>query len=153
MNIFSSGYFIPLRLCDLSISCIRTASLQSRSAFLVYLGGAYRQSLGNHFSLYYWYLYFDILPPFIFVISMFNIIAHRLFIGSLQCLCASWPPLCFSTSFLFIPHANFLHIFPLYPCVHPYVLHHPSPYVWRALYLEVHIYLEVYICLEGSSLV
>ena len=60
---------------------------------------------------------------------------------------------------LFIPHAYFLHIFPLYPCVPPYVLHHPSPYVWRALYfeghlyLEVHIYLEGYICLEGSSLV
>jgi hypothetical protein len=28
-----------------------------------------------------------------------------------------------------------------------------TPYVWRALYLEVHIYLEAYICLEGSSLV
>jgi O-antigen/teichoic acid export membrane protein len=38
VNIFSSGYFVPLRLCDLSISCIRTAPLQSRNALLVYLG-------------------------------------------------------------------------------------------------------------------
>jgi hypothetical protein len=47
----------------------------------------------------------------------------------------------------------YLLIFPLYPCVHPYVLHHPSPYVWRALHLEGHLYLEDHICLEGSSLV
>ena len=51
VNIFSSGYFVPLRLCDLSISCIRTAPLQSRNALLVYLGGAYRESLGDYFSL------------------------------------------------------------------------------------------------------
>jgi hypothetical protein len=39
------------QLCDLSISCIRTASLQSRNDLLVYLGGAYRESLGDYFSL------------------------------------------------------------------------------------------------------
>jgi len=97
-----------------------------------------------------------ILPPFIFVISMFDIIAHRLFIGSVQCLCASW--LCilclysvfFHLLFLFIPHAYFLRIFSLYLCMHPYVLHHPTPSVWRDLYLEGHIYLEEHIYLEGS---
>ena len=49
------------------------------------------------------YLYFAILPPFIFVISMFDILAHRLFIGSVQCLCASCLcTLCFSTSSFFL---------------------------------------------------
>ena len=51
VNIFSYGYFIPLRLCDLSISWIRTVPLKSRNALLVYLGGAYRESLGDYFSL------------------------------------------------------------------------------------------------------
>jgi len=32
---------------------------------------------------------FNPLMEIIFVISMFDILAHRLFIGSVQCLCAS----------------------------------------------------------------
>jgi hypothetical protein len=32
----------------------------------------------------------------------------------------------------------------------PYVLHHPLPSVWRALYLEGPIYLAEHIYLEGS---
>jgi hypothetical protein len=49
-----SGYFIPLCLCDSSIRCTRIHSLCAfviASALLVYLGGAYRESLGDHFSL------------------------------------------------------------------------------------------------------
>ena len=73
---------------------------------------------------------------------------HRLFIGNVQCLCASC--LCilclysvfFHLPFFFIPPAYF---FPLYPCIHPYVLHHPSPSVWRAPYLEGPIYLAEHI--------
>ena len=55
VNIFSSGYFIPLCLCDLSIHCIRIHSL---SAFAItqcsscLSWGAYRESLGPHFSFY-----------------------------------------------------------------------------------------------------
>ena len=161
VNIFSSGYFIPLCLCDLSVHCIRIHSLWAFaitqcSSCLSW--GAYRESLGDHFSLYKWFLYFDILPPFIFMISMFDIIAHRLFIGSIHVtstcigpnsprlipklslsLCASCICiLClysvfFHLLFLFIPHAYFLRIFPLYPCMHPDVIHYPSPSVWRAL--------------------
>jgi len=56
----------------------------------------------------------------------------------------------FHLLFLFIPHAYFLRIFPLYPCLHPSVLHPPLPSVWRTLYLESPIYLEEHIYLEGS---
>ena len=85
---------------------------------------------------------------------MFDILAHRLFIGSVQCLCASC--LCilcfysvfFHLLFLFIPPAYF---FPLYPCMHPYVLHHPSPSVWRAPYLEGPICLAEHILSGGLS--
>ena len=100
------------------------------------------------------YLYFAILPPFTFVISMFDILAHRLFIGRVQCLCASCLcVLCFYSVFfhlllLFIPPAYF---FPLYPCMHPYVLHHPSPSVWRAPYLEGPICLAEHILSGGLS--
>jgi hypothetical protein len=38
VNIFSSRYFKSLCLCDLSISCIRTAYLQSHSVSLFILG-------------------------------------------------------------------------------------------------------------------
>ena len=73
---------------------------------------------------------------------MFDILAHRIFIGSVQCLCARDSVFCVCTLCFFL-----------------------TPYVWRALSLEVHlyleghiyweghIYLEAYICLEGSSLV
>ena len=49
-DIFSSGYFIPLCICDLSICCIRTHSLCAftiRSDHLVFLGGASRESLAE----------------------------------------------------------------------------------------------------------
>jgi len=69
--------------------------------------------------------------PFIFVISMFDILAHRLFIGSVQCLCASClcihacTPMCY-----IIPHHPFdgLHI-------------RRVLYIWRNLF-----------CLEGYLL-
>ena len=57
----------------------------------------------------------------------------------------------FHLLFLFIPQAYFLRIFPLYPCMHPYVLHHPSPSVWRAPYLEGPIYLAEHILSGGLS--
>ena len=107
------------------------------------------------------------------MISMFDIIAHRLFIGSIHVtstcigpnsprlipklslsLCASCICiLClysvfFHLLFLFIPPAYF---FPLYPCMHPYVLHHPSPSVWRAPYLEGPICLAEHILSGGLS--
>jgi hypothetical protein len=135
VNIFSSSTFKSLCLCDLSISCIRTAYLQSHSVFLFILGERTGSLLGIIF-LYISGFYISIFShPFIFVLSMFDIIAHRLLLGaysvcvhhdSVFCVCT----LCFSI-----------------------------PYVWRALYLEGpiylagHIYLEAYICLEGSSLV
>jgi len=52
--------------------------------------------------------------------------------------------LCFfftSPSFFFLL-LYFLRIFPMSPFMHLSVLHHPSPSVWRALYLEGHIYLK-----------
>ena len=105
------------------------------------------ESLGDHLSLY---IYFAILPPFIFVISMFDILAHRLFIGSEQCLCASWLCiLCFSTSsfFLFLLHTCCV----FFLCIHaPLCATSSLPSVWRALYLEVPIYLAEHIYLEGS---
>jgi hypothetical protein len=56
----------------------------------------------------------------------------------------------FHLLFLFIPPAYF---FPLYPCMHPYVLHPPSPSVWRAPYLEGALYVWRNIfCLEGCLL-
>ena len=122
------------------------------------LGGAYRESLGDHFSLLVLFVFqysptlhirdFHVryyrTPPFYWECTV-SVRIMTLYSVVVPCV---FPP-----SFLFIPHAYFLRIFPLYPCVHPDVLHHPSPYVWRVLYLEVHIYLESYICLEGSSLV
>jgi hypothetical protein len=89
VNIFSSSNFKSLCLCDLSIRCIRTAYLQSHSVFLFILGertgsllviiflqiSDFRNSIFSHL--------------FIFVISMFDIIAHRLFLNNVQCLCAS----------------------------------------------------------------
>jgi hypothetical protein len=97
------------------------------------------ESLGDHLSLY---IYFAILPPFIFVISMFDILAHRLFIGSEQCLCASWLCiLCFSTSsfFLFLLHTSCV----FFLCIHAcpplcYIIpRHPfgGLYIWRSLYI------------------
>ena len=53
VNIFSSGYFIPLCLCDFSIHCIHIHAL---SAFSItqcsscLSWGSYRKSLGDHFS-------------------------------------------------------------------------------------------------------
>jgi hypothetical protein len=84
-----SGYFIPLYLCDFSIGCIRTPYLPSHIAFLLIMGERTGSLLGI-LSLYISNFYISIFShPFIFVISMFDIIAHRLFIGSVHCLCAS----------------------------------------------------------------
>ncbi len=55
----------------------------------------------------------------------------------------------FHLLFLFIPPAYFF--FPLYPCMHPYVLHHPSPSVWRAPYLDGPICLAEHILSGGMS--
>jgi hypothetical protein len=125
--------------------------LPIRRHFLLLLLSATSGAFSFILSLY---LYFAILPPFIFVISMFDILAHRLFLGTVQCLCASC--LCilclysvfFHLLFLFIPPAYF---FPLSPCIHPYVLHHPSPSVWRAPYLEGPIHLTEHILSGGLS--
>jgi len=54
----------------------------------------------------------------------------------------------FHLLFLFIPPAYF---FPLYPCMHPYVLHHPSPSLWRTPYLEGPICLAEHILSGGLS--
>ena len=62
INIFWSGYFIPLCLCNFSIHCIRIHSLSSFaitqcSSCLSW--GAYRESVGDHFSLYKWFFYWE----------------------------------------------------------------------------------------------
>jgi hypothetical protein len=134
VNIFSFRYFKSLCLCDLTISCIRTAYLQSHSVFLFILGERTGSLLGVTF-LYISDFYISIFSPpsyscFPCSIShtVFLLGAYRVCVNhdSVFCVCT----LCFST-----------------------------PYVWRALYLEgpiylaSHIYLEAYICLEGSSLV
>jgi hypothetical protein len=129
INIFCSGYFIPLCLCDFSIHCIRIhhwAHLQSRSVLLVYLGERTGSLLG-----------------------IISLSISDFYIGSVQCLCASYICiLClysvffFTSSSFFFLLLYFLRIFPMSPCIHLSVLHHPSPSVWRALYLEGHIYLK-----------
>jgi hypothetical protein len=135
VNIFSSRYFKSLCLCDLSISCIRTAYLQSHSVFLFILGERTGSLLGIIF-LYISDFYISIFSHPSYSCFPCSILSHTLFLlgaysvcvhhDSVFCVCT----LCFST-----------------------------PYVWRALYLEGHIYLaghiylDAYICLEGSSLV
>jgi hypothetical protein len=157
---FSSGYFIPLCLCDSSIRCIRKHSLCAfaitQYSSCLSWGSVQGVSWGSFLSILVIFIFrysptlhirdFHIryyrTPPFYWERKVS--VTHH---DSVFCVCT----LCFSTSFfLFIPHAYFLRIFPLYPCVHPYVLHHPSPSVWRSLYLEGHIYLEGHLYLEGS---
>jgi hypothetical protein len=135
VNIFSSRYFQSLCLCDLSISCIRTAYLQSHSVFLFILG----ERTGSLFGIIFLYIsdfYISIfshpscscfpcsiLSHTVFLLGAYSVCVHH---DSVFCVCT----LCFFT-----------------------------PYVLRALYLEGHIYLaghiylDAYICLEGSSLV
>jgi hypothetical protein len=126
--------YSSLSLC-LSISCIRTAYLQSHSVFLFILGERTGSLLGIIF-LYISDFYISIfshpsyscfpcsiLSHTVFLLGAYSVCVHH---DSVFCVCT----LCFST-----------------------------PYVWRTLYLEGHIYfeghiyLEAYICLEGSSLV
>ena len=90
---------------------------------------SHRESLGDHISLYQRFLSFDILTPFIFVISMLDIIAHRLLLGAYS-VCMHHDSV-FRVSF------------------HPIRLEGSN--LEGHLYLEVHIYLEAYICLEDSS--
>jgi hypothetical protein len=59
VDIFSSGYFIPLCLRDFYITCKRTHSLwhsRSRNTHLVFLGGAYRESLGESTGTPFYFL-------------------------------------------------------------------------------------------------
>ena len=134
VNIFPFRYFKSLCLCDLSISCIRTAFLHSHCVFLFILGERTGSLLGIIFSMLLIFIFryshtlhirvfHAILSHTVFLLGAYSVCVQHAFVFS---VCT----LCFST-----------------PCV------------WRALYLEGHIYLaghislDAYICLEGSSLV
>ena len=135
VNIFSFRYFKSLCLCDLSISCIRTAFLHSHRVFLFILGERTGSLLGI-ISLYITDFYISIFSHPSYSCFPCSILSHTVFLLGAYSVCVhhdsvfSVCTLCFST-----------------PCV------------WRALYLEGHIYLaghlslDAYICLEGSSLV
>jgi hypothetical protein len=68
---------------------------------------------------------------------MFDIITHRLFIGTYSVCVHHDSVFCVCTLCFFSPHTF------------------GELYIWRAIYIHVegHIYLAAYICLEGSSLV
>ena len=135
MNTFSFRYFKSLCLYDLSISCIRTAFLQSHRVFLFILGERTGSLLGIIF-LYHTDFYISIFSHPSYSCFPCSILSHTVFLLGAYSVCVqhdfvfSVCTLCFST-----------------PCV------------WRALYLEGHIHLaghislDAYICLEGSSLV
>ena len=82
LNIFSSGYFIPLCLCDFSLHCIR---IQSLSAFEItqcsscLSWGAYRESLGPPFSFYKCFLYWECTITY--YICILHIIPRSVFGG------------------------------------------------------------------------
>ena len=77
---------------------------------------------------------------------MFDIIAHRLFIGSVQCLCASWLYiLCLYSVFfhliffLFLMHTSCVFSLCIHACTPMWYIipHHTfgGLYIWRAIYI------------------
>ena len=141
VNIFSFRYFKSLCLCDLSISCIRTAFLQSHRVFLFILGERTGSLLGIIF-----------LYRTDFSISIFSHPSYSCFPCSLLS----------HTVFLLGAYSVCVHhdsVFSVCSCFCT-VLFHPmrlegsifgGPYIFT--YLAGHISLDAYICLEGSSLV
>ena len=90
MNIFSFRYFKSLCLCDLSISCIRTAFLQSHRVFLFILGERTGSLLGIIF-LYITDFYISIFSHPSYSCFPCSILSHTVFLlGAYSVVCASW---------------------------------------------------------------
>ena len=132
------------------------AHLQSRNTLLVYLGGAYRESLEDHFSLYIFcyslplhirdfHVRYSRTPPFYWerTVSVCIMTLYSVFV-----LCVFSPPLSFYSSCILLAYFSSVSMHAPLCATSSLVIRLEGP-----IYLAEHVYLEGSICSEGSQFV